>query len=74
MILGLASNFYRRRRQGGGMMADDRPSPRRLAVDESVSGRKLYLLFTLPEAESVKAIGDRGIAKEIDLLRLHRRL
>ena len=55
-------------------MADDRPSVRRLAVDESVSRRELDQLLVLPVAERIEPAGNRGIAKEIDLFRLHRGL
>ena len=56
-------------------MPNDRPSVRRLAVDESVSGRELNPLPVLPVAERIKSAGNGGgIAEEIDLLGLHRRL
>jgi hypothetical protein len=58
----------------GRMVVDDCPAVRRLAVDEGVARRQLHQLPVHSVAECVKATGDRGITKEIDLFGLHRRL
>ena len=56
-------------------MPNDRPSVRRLAVDESVSGRELNPLPVLPVAERIKSAGNGGgIAEEINRFGLHCRL
>ena len=53
-------------------MPNDCPSVRRLAVDESVSGRELNPLPVLHVAKRIKSAGNGGgIAEEIDLLGLH---